>query len=351
LRFSGTITAAFVRHLVVTAGGLGLDTDELLRGTRLSPAQLDDPDERIPIAVHDRMWDFIAANAGAERFARAAADRFQPQCFGVAGLLATSSDTIGDMGDVLDRYGDLIGPPYLPPRVVSRDGRSSEFVFRFPPGILRLRERGDIGAINVLRTLRLLTGTSFRPLEVRFQHARPPDPRLYDEWFDCPVRFNSPETSVVLPLSTSQPLLRGDSGIQGYLARHANVLLERLTGTAPFSARVHECLCAGLRSGRSTALATGRLLGVSERSMQRYLRSEGTSFEEILERTRRELAMIYLDDPTLGIAEIAQLLGYSEASVFFRAFRRWTGITPARYRRTTRRALDRDADAPGAKSQ
>lgn len=71
---------------------------------------------------------------------------------------------------------------------------------------------------------------------------------------------------------------------------------------------------------------------MSERTLQRRLKDEGVRFEQILEETRRELALLYLDEKRLAIYEVAFLLGYSEPSAFFRAFRRWTGRTPREHR-------------------
>ncbi|HWO08502.1 MAG TPA: helix-turn-helix transcriptional regulator, partial [Polyangiaceae bacterium] len=75
-----------------------------------------------------------------------------------------------------------------------------------------------------------------------------------------------------------------------------------------------------------------RRLGLGERTLQRRLRDEGTSFAALLDEARAELARSYLGDSKLAIFEVAYLLGYSEPSAFNRAFRRWTGKSPREYR-------------------
>ncbi|MBK6533536.1 MAG: helix-turn-helix transcriptional regulator [Deltaproteobacteria bacterium] len=74
-------------------------------------------------------------------------------------------------------------------------------------------------------------------------------------------------------------------------------------------------------------------LRMSERSLQRRLADEGESFDAIVDALRRDLALRYLADPKIAVAEVAYLLGYSEPSPFHRAFKRWTGRTPAEARR------------------
>ena len=75
-----------------------------------------------------------------------------------------------------------------------------------------------------------------------------------------------------------------------------------------------------------------RKLGSSSRTLQRKLREEGTSYQELLEETQRDLSEFYLQKPETAICEVAYLLGFSQPSAFNRAFRRWTGLTPKAYR-------------------
>ncbi|MBC8073214.1 MAG: helix-turn-helix transcriptional regulator, partial [Deltaproteobacteria bacterium] len=88
-----------------------------------------------------------------------------------------------------------------------------------------------------------------------------------------------------------------------------------------------------LLHGAPTAASLARTLGLGQRTLQRRLAELGTSYAELLESTRRVLAEGYLHDRTLGLAEIAYLLGYDEQTSFFRAFRRWHGQAPGAYRR------------------
>ena len=97
-------------------------------------------------------------------------------------------------------------------------------------------------------------------------------------------------------------------------------------------------LLVNLAGGELTGAAIARGLGLSERTLHRRLRAESTSFADILDATRGELAKSLLPEPEIGIGEIAFLLGYSEPSAFHRFFRRWTGSTPLAYRRAARSA-------------
>ena len=109
-------------------------------------------------------------------------------------------------------------------------------------------------------------------------------------------------------------------------------LQRRITGreaAAPLGEHVRSALLESLPSGEASIEGTARHLGFSSRTLQRRLKSKGTSFEEVLRTTREQLARHYLTNTQMGYAEISFLLGFQEPSSFFRAFRQWTGETPA----------------------
>jgi AraC-like DNA-binding protein len=93
-------------------------------------------------------------------------------------------------------------------------------------------------------------------------------------------------------------------------------------------------MAALICDGRCTLEAVAAVLGMSVRTVQRRLESEGTTFGALFDDTRRAAALEYLRDPQMAIKEAAYRTGFSELSTFYRAFRRWTGGTPADYRRS-----------------
>jgi AraC-like DNA-binding protein len=127
------------------------------------------------------------------------------------------------------------------------------------------------------------------------------------------------------------PLAQANVPLQKLLREHAESLLARLP-SASLSARVVSLLSSQLSQGEPDRAQLARALNLSERTLQRRLAEEGSSYQQLLNDSRRQLAEGYLRDGRLAATEIALLLGYSEPSVFFRAFRQWTGLTPGEYR-------------------
>lgn len=131
-----------------------------------------------------------------------------------------------------------------------------------------------------------------------------------------------------------RPVPAADAELSRIVTAHADGLLERLgSPAASWSDRVRRALLQGLDGERATLPAVARQLGLSERSLQRRLRDEGTGFAPLLDAVRHELALRWVGEGRLALGEVAYLLGFSEPSAFHRAFRRWTGTTPQAMRR------------------
>jgi AraC-like DNA-binding protein len=181
---------------------------------------------------------------------------------------------------------------------------------------------------------RQATGVDFAPLQVRFRHPRPTSLEAHRRLFRAPIRFGEPVNGLVVRRALLQtPLTRADPGLCAVLDRHVRELLERIPRATALRERVRQLAAQALSTGPPRAATLAHRLHMSRRTLQRQLQGDGTSARELVDTLRRDLAMRYLSDGQVAIAEVAFLLGFSEASAFHRAFRRWSGTTPATYRR------------------
>ena len=101
--------------------------------------------------------------------------------------------------------------------------------------------------------------------------------------------------------------------------------------------RMRSILIEQLPSGRPNQETVARAMNMSIRALQRRLRDHGTSFREVLENVRKELAVSYLSEPHRSIAEISYLLGFTEPANFTRSFREWKGVVPTKFREVPER--------------
>lgn len=168
--------------------------------------------------------------------------------------------------------------------------------------------------------------------EVRFRHTRPAYASEYDRVFGCAVSFDQTENALVMPRHVLDvPYVYADEGLKQMLAARAERLLERQLGSSSPAHRVRQVL-RGLDLDGVDLDLVAKQLGLSTHVLQRRLREQGVTFSGLLDDVRRDLACEALRYPESCIKALSERLGFSEPCAFHRAFRRWTGTTPARYR-------------------
>jgi AraC-like DNA-binding protein len=261
-------------------------------------------------------------------------------------LAVLSSSTFRDAIDRAARYKQLTCPEEI--RVVGR-GREWRVQFRWT------MTRGDVPTILhdlcfawVMTLGRIGTGHRIVPLRVEF--TRPSANRkAYENHFGCPVYFNADADSLVLDVTDLDRSFRTrNHELLAMIAPHLDAELADLNGGS-IAGRAMEVVKRILAGRRPELSDVARELGVSTRTLQRRLAADGSTYQQILEDARRDLARQYLLQSTLDLSETAYLLGYEDANSFFRAFQQWEGDSPGRWREERRRtaiATGQDALQP-----
>jgi AraC-like DNA-binding protein len=171
---------------------------------------------------------------------------------------------------------------------------------------------------------------SFHVDEVRFTHrATEAHVARHRAFFDAPVRFGADYTELLLSREVlDTPLTSADPNLLAILVPTAEATLSRESvGARPLTDQVRRALRSALSHDEAQLETVAKRLGMTGRSLQRRLKDEGTVFQALRDELRRDLADRYLGQG-MSFAEISFLLGFSEPSAFFRAFKRWTGLTP-----------------------
>jgi AraC-like DNA-binding protein len=182
----------------------------------------------------------------------------------------------------------------------------------------------------LLRLCRLLTGRSLSPAGVKFAHRRTELPAEIKKVFGCKVSFGSGADEVVYPrLSDSIASVNADPYLNSLLVRACEkALSHRRAHSGAWRVKVENAIVPLLPHGQAKMEEIAKRLGVSRRTLTRLLASEGCTFAGVLDALRLDLAKSYLREQNLRTSEVAWLLGFSEASAFSHACRRWTGKTP-----------------------
>jgi AraC-like DNA-binding protein len=322
-----TVLSALSAAVLEAAPAVGFDADELRAAAGIDPATLADPDGRVPLEQHLALWSILSNEpVGLQIGARLGIDGL-----GVVGYAMQHGETVGEALAWLWRYRAVVHPDVVHP--IELHGELALFTGPVPPPFARLREPVYAQASATVALMEALTGTAVRPRAVSLPLPEQDDDARLRPFFGCPVTWGAPALSVGFDASLlAQPLPRSDERLFGYLARRVKVLDDALPGETRFAERARREIGARLAQGEPRLGAIAQRLAVSERTLHRRLKEEGTRFASLVEEARRERAFMLLDDRHLSASEVAFLLGYAEPGAFFRAFRRWTKQTPREWR-------------------
>lgn len=248
---------------------------------------------------------------------------------GALGYLVTACDTLGDALVAYQRYERL----FYGAGIAQVQPTGANVSLSWPPGGGgALADEVAIAALVSFR--RQQVDGEVSPTHVHFMHPASAERKAANErFFDCPVLFAQPRTLVSIPLPLlGLPLSKRDPMLKELLERQAQALLGALPDPNAFDQSVQQVLARLLPEGQVSVDKVAASLHQSTRTLQRRLADSGLLWQELLDRTREQLACGYLHDHGLSLAEIALLLGYSEQSAFTRSFKRWTGLTPRAFR-------------------
>lgn len=260
----------------------------------------------------------------------------QPRHVGVLGYLVLASNTLGEAMLAYQRYERLFYGVDL--AQISIEGDQAEI--RWAPSEVQLGHLHDSVAIGALVTfLRRQIDNPPPPTLIAFTNPTPAptEYNAYTEFFGCTVHFGDTHTRVRFPvayLGITMP--HSDPGLRTLLDRQAQALLLALPDSDAFDRALQQAMLKLLPDANATLPRAARELHVSVRTLQRKLDSRGLTWQQLLDRTREQLARQYLADRALTLSDIALLLGFSEQSAFTRAFKRWTNDTPAQLRKMLR---------------
>lgn len=333
---ASTVPAALIAGVLASAIDQGFDGPTLTRAAALSEAELADPTVRLPLSRYCDLWDAIARDPRGDAFAVSLGTHVRIAALGVVGYVMQHAATVREAYASFSRFSRLVNDRIAP----EIEERADAIVFRrrLPERVVRNRPMcvaGPLTTVPIVRDLAGLAPEQPVAVGVELPCAAPGDPRDIERAYGCRVRFGGEEAVLRLRREVFDlPVRQHDPALFHYLSRHAEELVRLVPDSQRLSDRVRAHLLARLDEGAPSAAEVARALATSERSLHRRLAEEGTTFGAILEESRASLAKRYLADPHLAIDEIAFLLGYSEASTFQRAFRRWTGVAPGAFRRS-----------------
>ena len=327
-----TIAATSTLAMIRTAQARAVDTTDLLARAGLSLQDLEDPDARIPASTVLALWNVLRERANDSALQLVAPRSLPFGTYRVIDYLVAASTTVGEGVGRFARFFGIIAEAVTVAidhddethflTLSMADGRPVpavyvDYVFAALVGRIRMRIKPDL---HVHR--------------VELRQNEPAGSDVYARVFEAPVYFGATADRLCFTNEEwNAPIESADAALAQLMEDHARIIAQRIPQSFPgFADDVQKQIVSALAEGGS-AEHVARSMCLSVRTLQRKLESSGTTFREVSESVRGKMAEAYLSDRRVSIAEVAFLLGFSDQSSFNRAFRRWTGETPARWRR------------------
>jgi AraC-like DNA-binding protein len=326
-----TSSSAWVKGVAEMFASQGVDVPRLFEAAGLDIGLLEKPDARFSADDITRLWDLAVTWSGRPALGldRELAARYVN--FDVVGYAMLSSPTLRAGLESFARYLSLISDAAT--FEVQPERRGAWLILGHMGNTLRIpRQRQEYGLLALLMACRWLTRREVRPLAVESIFPEPVDFHPYRMAFECPLRFDQPATRMLLATSDLESPIPSRNA--SMYALHERVMEDRLAslGNARTSYRVSEEIVRRLHQGEPRREEIAASLALTDRTLQRRLHAEKTSYQQLLDEARRELARKYLADEHYSLGQIADLLGFVDQSNFFRATKRWFGLPPGQYR-------------------
>ena len=308
----------------------GLDPREMLRGARLNPAFLTNPDLRIATSSVATLLEESARKSACPTFGLEMAESWRMSDFGAVSLLLMHQRTLRDALEATIRYRHLLNDALslviedAGPLVIVREELVGE-------GAARSRQSIELAIGVIFRMFRALLGSNWRPRRIQFAHPAPADLRVHHRIFGPNVEFNGDFNGIVCDAAD---LDRPNPSADPAMADHAKRYVESLpgSGAAGIAHDVRRSIYLLMPQGRASIEQVAQALGTNARALQRKLDETGDDFSTLLNDARRELAQRYLDNPAYSITQVGVLLGYNFPSSFTRWFVAQFKVSPARWR-------------------
>jgi AraC-like DNA-binding protein len=280
---------------------LGQEPGPIFDSAGLQPAQFADADHEISYVAASRLLARCVAATGCQHFGLLVGKRADPSSLGVAGFMLRSAPDVGTALRGLVQHLDLHDQGGVPTLLIKGSLTLLGYAIH-QSGTEATDQIYDLSVAIGCNIMRGLCGESWKPTEILLSRRPPLD----------------------LQITTADPLLHRHLEKQAselQALRHASITGD-LRGLLRKSLLAHKC----------TASDVARQLCIHERTLNRKLQQQGTSFRRALDDTRCEMARQLLADSAMPLAKIANTLNYADASAFSRAFKRWMGVTPAQWR-------------------
>lgn len=310
----------------------GIDADALIAEVGLPPAAFDHPDNVIPFAKLGELVNLAVERTGLEDVGLRSCMQTGLVMLGTVGYLVANSATVGAGLACLQSYlhlHDEGAAPYF-----QREDNLAILGYEVLEPELVGAEQIVFGALAIAANLlREICGVGFSLREVNVAYRAPSDTSAFLAHFAAPVRFDADRNAVVFDAAfLGRPIVGASALLREFLMSQVRDK-ERIGEWAVAEDRIQRVMRTLLATGCISQDGVARAFGMSQRTFARRLQENGTTFRALLDAARFDAARVLLRSSAVSLEDVSNRLGYADATAFARAFRRWSGFSPAVWRR------------------
>ena len=308
----------------------GIDPLDLFQAAHIDMDKVECAGCRISNRSVDRLWELITRSIKDPCMGLRMAEHWHPSYLNALGYSWLASSTLLEALNRLVRYIHIVTET-IELELDESEGEL-DLIINYNSTVGEFPQRSDAKLAVFMAMCRANFGDELRPVRVSFKHAPPTCAEQYHDFFNSLVLFNQPLNIITFNLKdTSQKL----TGANPYLAEiNDKVVIKYISRLkkSDIIERTKTIIADNLSSGNVSNKMVAKKLFMSVRSFQRALEKTNVTYRGILAEIRQELAEGYINNPAIELQEVAYLLGFTEYSVFSRAFKQWTGTSPAQVR-------------------
>ena len=330
----GLASVPAVTQYLRSATACGVDYLPLLTQAGIDTEVLSDNSKHISNQSMESLLRYLIDASADPLFGLHSAQFVEPASFSVLGYISMNCSTLRMIQAKIPLYEKIVGDMGVTSVEVSDGFALQRWSCQFTDPVAKKHQVDNVLASWCLFARRFLNFEGWH--SVWFEHSGPEDDHLrreYQQLFGCEVLFNQPASGFRFVESALDEVFpQANEPMLQMLLDHATEILAGLDKTQLMSQQVKNLLRLVLKQQTPSSEIIAEMLGMSSRTLQRKLDEEGTSYKDLLNELRVELALYYLQNTDLSLESIAYQLGYAEARSFYRGFKQWTGRTAGSYR-------------------
>ncbi|MFK3789250.1 MULTISPECIES: AraC family transcriptional regulator [Pseudomonas] len=324
-----TISLQLVREALLQSCAPGAATDEVLHKVGIDPAGLQQGTGRVPASAYARLWRLLAR-------------RLDDEFFGMDPRKLKS-------GSLAFLCRSAMAQPTLAQGLDSVLGFLSLMLEHLPAQLVRQQSLAEIVLLEEVSSRRAFTYFTYwmivhgvacwlagRRIPILAIELRCPQPEFCDDYrvmFSDNLRFDRPRTRMIIAADCLDlPIKRSDEELKRFLGHAPANILVKYRDPQSLASRIKQQLRQLPGEQWPEAESLAQSLCISASTLRRRLAEEGQSYQALKDGVRKELAIIWLAEPQISFAEIAERLGFADTSSFYKAFRKWSGSNPGHYR-------------------